>query len=87
MKSTQNHESDRLVSLILLYLLASQVKAKFSSILNSLVESSEQIYDKSNGIMICDWCCNFHYKCLKLPSLHIPSEKEIKSSSFLYGCF
>ena len=87
MKSTQNHESDRLVSLILLYLLASQVKAKFSSILNLLVESSEQIYDKSNGIMICDWCCNFHYKRLKLLLLHIPSEKEIKSSSFLYGCF
>ena len=39
MKPAHNHESDWLVSFfILLYLLVSQVKAKFSSILNSRVK-------------------------------------------------
>ena len=78
----------RLASIFFLfYLLASQVKAKFSSILNLWVKSSEQTYDESNGIIICDWCCDFHYKCLKPPSLYIPSVEEIKSSPFIYGCF
>ena len=73
MKPTCNHESDWLVYFLnLFYLLVSQVKAKFSSILNLRVKSSEQTYDESNGIMICDWCCDFHYKRLKLRSLHIP---------------
>ena len=73
MKPTCNHESDWLVYFLnLFYLLVSQVKAQFSSTLNLRVKSSEQTYDESNGIMICDWCCDFHYKRLKLRSSHIP---------------
>ena len=63
------------------------MKAKFSSILNSRDKSFEQTYDETNGIMICDWCRDFHYKRLKLPSLYIPSVEEIKSSPFVYGSF
>ena len=43
--------------------------------------------DKNNGIMICEWCRDFHYKRLNLRSLYIPSEEEIKSSPFVYVCF
>ena len=88
MKPRCNHKSDWLVSFfILFYFTGSQVKAKFSSIMNSRVKSFEQTYDESKGIMICDWCRDFHYKRLKLPSPYIPSEEEIKSSPFVYGCF
>ena len=37
--------------------------------------------------MICDWCHNFHYNHLNLPSSYIPSEYGIKCSSLVYGCF
>ena len=67
MKPTCNHKSDWLVSFcILFYLLSSQVKSKVSSMLNSHVKSSERTYEESNGILICDGCCYFYYKRLKL---------------------
>lgn len=37
--------------------------------------------------MICDWCRDFHYKRLKLSLSYIPSEEEIKTNPFVYGCF
>ena len=37
--------------------------------------------------MICDWCHDFHYRRSNLPSSYIPSDEEIKSSPFAYGCF
>ena len=87
MKPTHNHESDSLVSFfLLLYLLVSQVKTKFSSILNLKVKSSKETYNESNSIMICDWCCDFDCNPLKLPSSYIPSpSEEIKSSPFVYS--
>ena len=88
MKPTRNPESDWLLSFfILLYLLASQVKAKFSSILNSRFKSSEQTYDESNGIRICDWCHDFHYKRLKLPSLYILPRSRPKAALLYMAVF